>query len=101
MPGKLASSAFNTFEYEIAEEKVSALAEAGRKAEKAMVALQAFDAGPPGDGDRDLLVRLAVRAVWAWFIQRELCGLRDHQPMIQSLSIPVEVLNRLGEMPPG
>jgi len=100
MPKDVVSAGFNVFEHEVAEEKISALAEAGKKAEKAMAALHAFDEQPNENEDRQQLVRMAARAVWAWFIQRELCGLRNHRPVIQSLRIPAEVLNRLGEMPP-
>jgi Family of unknown function (DUF6665) len=99
MPRDLGSASFNVFENEIAQEKISTLADAGKKAEKAMEALHAFDAAPTPGLDQLELVRAAARAVWAWFIQRELCGLRNHQPVIQSLNIPAEVLNRLGEMP--
>ena len=66
----------------------------------AMAALHAFNAEPPADGDREVLIHAAVRDDWAWFIQRELCGLRNHKPVIQSLNILPEVLNRPGEMPP-
>ena len=38
----------------------------------------------------------AADAVYAFFIQRELCGLRRHDAVIRDLRIPREVLVRLG-----
>jgi hypothetical protein len=34
--------------------------------------------------------------VWCFFIQRELCGFRDHRSITAELKIPREVLGRLG-----
>lgn len=42
------------------------------------------------------LVRKASREVWAFFVQRELCGLRDQKQVIAYCGIPQEVLVRLG-----
>ena len=89
----------NVLEYEVVEEKVSALAEAGHKAEKAMAALRAFDENPTANGDRQKLVDAAAQIIWGWFIQRELIGMRNHRPVIKELGIPPEVLNRMGVMP--
>jgi hypothetical protein len=36
--------------------------------------------------------------VWKYFIQRELCGLRDQRDVIREYRIPNEVLMRLGAM---
>jgi hypothetical protein len=41
---------------------------------------------------------LAAQAVYAYFIQRELCGLRRHRDVIREYAIPDEVLARLGAM---
>ncbi|HEV7719478.1 MAG TPA: DUF6665 family protein [Arsenicitalea sp.] len=38
-------------------------------------------------------------AVWAYFVQRELCGFRRHTDVINDLGIPPVVLNGLGETP--
>ena len=45
---------------------------------------------------RERLLREAAQAVYAYFIQRELCGLRRHAEVIREYSIPREVLVRLG-----
>ena len=38
----------------------------------------------------------AAHQVWAFFVQRELCGLRDQKEIIRFYGIPQEVLARLG-----
>ena len=45
---------------------------------------------------RRKLVARAAREVWAFFVQRELCGLRDQKQVIAFYGIPNEVLVRLG-----
>ena len=62
-----------------------------------MEALRAFDAEAKGTAEARLeLVRDAAKKVWAFFVQRELCGLRDQKEMIRFYGIPGEVLVRLG-----
>jgi hypothetical protein len=38
----------------------------------------------------------ASDAVWAFFIQREICGLRNGRDVIQRYAIPNEVLAKVG-----
>jgi hypothetical protein len=61
-----------------------------------MAALRAFDADPGSPGERIDLLRRAASEVWKFFIQRELCGLRDQREIIRFYGIPQEVLVRLG-----
>ena len=61
-----------------------------------MAALRAFDATPGAPEDRLKLVRKAAREVWAFLVQRELCGMRDRNQVIKEYGIPGEVLARLG-----
>ncbi|TIV55267.1 MAG: hypothetical protein E5V86_27500, partial [Mesorhizobium sp.] len=50
-----------------------------------------------GEGDqRNRLLKEAAAAVHAYFIQRELCGLRKHDAVIREYNIPRAVLVRLG-----
>jgi hypothetical protein len=85
----------NALEYDILAEKASALGRAGESAARAMARLTAHE----GDPDmRSKLVREAARAVYAYFIQRELCGFRRHDDVIREYAIPREVLVRLGAM---
>jgi hypothetical protein len=46
--------------------------------------------------DRSQELAAAQNAVWAYFVQRELCGFKRHQDIIAAFSIPREVLNGLG-----
>ncbi len=87
---------FNPLEAEIVAEKAASLGHHGRQVEKALAALRAFDADPGRGGDRPALVAMAAREVWAFFVQRELCGLRDQREVIRFYGIPQEVLSRLG-----
>lgn len=60
-----------------------------------MAALNAHD-GVAGPERRVVLLREAAKAVHAYFIQRELCGLRRHDDVIREMGIPRAVLVRLG-----
>jgi len=92
------NSGFGPVENEIVAEKASALGHHGRLAQKAVAALHAHDADPGPDADRLILVKAAAREVWKYFIQRELCGLRDQRDVIREYRIPPEVLARLGAL---
>lgn len=83
----------DVLDVEIVSEMASSLGAAGRKAEGAMKALHGWT---PADGDRAPLVRAAADSVYAYFVQRELCGLRRHDDVIRAYDIPREVLARLG-----
>jgi hypothetical protein len=86
----------NPIEAEIAAEKANSLGHHGRLVEQAIAALKAFDAAT-GDGEeRRKLLSKAAREVWAFFVQREACGMRNHRDAIQIYGIPPEVLARLG-----
>lgn len=80
-------------DYEVAQEKASSLGHAGRVVAERMAALRAFEGEK---ADRTLLLKAAADAVWAYFIQRELCGLRRHDDAVREYGIPREVLVRLG-----
>ena len=84
---------FNPLDAEILAEKASSLGHHGRQVEKAIAALRAHEGTAE---ERQDLLRKAAREVWAFFVQRELCGLRDQREVIRLYGIPSEVLNRLG-----
>ena len=86
----------NTLESEILAEKASSLGRHGRLVEQAMAALKAFDEDPTTAEERLVLIRAAAQAVWKFFVQRELCGLRDQREIIRFYGSPQDVLNRLG-----
>ena len=78
---------------EILAEKAAALGHAGKRAEEALRRLKGC-----GDtsSERAGALQGAVDAVYAYFIQRELCGFPNHEDPIEQLAIPGEVLVRLG-----
>jgi hypothetical protein len=85
----------NALEYDILAEKASALGRAGERAEWLLAQLKEYDGDPE---TRMRLVKKAAGAVYAYFIQRELCGFRRHDDIIREYAIPREVLVRLGAM---
>jgi len=87
-------SGASILDYELVGEKAATL---GRLGERATAALARLHAGDPAD--RRVLVDDAAEAVWHYFIQRELCGFRDHRLVIAELKIPKDVLGRLGAAP--
>jgi hypothetical protein len=88
-PGGEAADA--AFQHEVAEEQAAALGRMGRKAEAALKALREHE----GDGRAEVLKK-AADAVWCYFVQREVMGLRDRAQIIADYQIPREVMVRLG-----
>jgi hypothetical protein len=86
---------FNPLDAEIMAEKASSLGHHGRQVERAIAALKTHEGSAE---ERQELLRKAAREVWAFFVQRELCGLRDQREVIRFYGIPQEVLVRLGAM---
>lgn len=94
-PNFSTAGTFNVLEYELMSERADALGRHGLKVEKALAALSTLK----GDAAADLRERLldeAADAVWAFFIQREICGLRDSRDAVRRYGIPKEVMARLG-----
>jgi hypothetical protein len=93
-------SGWATLEYEIAEERASALGRLGRRLE---TALEALAACPPTDIPertiRDSLVEEAGYALWLFIVQREACGLNDSTQVMQTYRVPREVYARMGPSP--
>jgi hypothetical protein len=90
-------------DYEIAQERASALGRLGRALEATLAALVEFDrlhGDDPGDleqaGKRKRLVQDAGDALWCLMVQRESCGLRDPRPVLRDYRVPIEVQNRMG-----
>ena len=71
-------SGWATLEYEIAEERASALGRLGRRLEAALAALAACPPTATSERTiRDSLVEEAGYALWLFIVQREACGLND------------------------
>ncbi len=85
-------SALDLLGHEILAEKAAALGRAGQRVEETLAKLRGG-----GEGEhRNRLLKEAAAAVHAYFIQRELCGLRKHDAVIREYNIPRAVLVRLG-----
>ena len=97
---RAADQVYNPLEAEILAEKASSLGHHGRQVEKSIAALKSFDATTGDAEERKALVAEASRQVWAFFVQREACGMRNHRDAIQIYGIPPEVLLRLGAVEP-
>src|SRR5262245_18258895 len=95
----LLQSGYATLEYEIAEERASALGRLGRRLE---VALTALASGPRATNSdrkiRDGLVEQAGYALWLFVVQREACGLNKIDHVIQVYRVPNEVVARMGPL---
>ena len=84
-------------DYEIAQERASALGRLGRALEAALAALADYDTGhPERDATRAQLVQDASDALWCFMVQREACGLRDPRPVLRHYGVPGEVYARMG-----
>ena len=81
-------NAFDLLKTELAGESASSLGHHGRQVEAAMNAIRAFDAAGQGNADeRTALLKRAAKAVWSYFVQREMCGMRDHRWVIKDYGI--------------
>ena len=95
----LLGSGYATLQYEIAEERASALGRLGRRLEAALTALAACPRTANSDRKiRDGLVEQAGYALWLFVVQREACGLRKIDHVIQVYGVPNEVVARMGPL---
>ena len=91
--GRRLQTGVDTLDHEMAEEMAVSLGRAGERVAKALAAYRSAQ----GDSDaRGPTLKAAAQAVHAYFIQRELCGLRRHDDAIHHYGIPPEVIARLG-----
>lgn len=95
----VAESGFNVLEYELMSERASALGRHGASVEDALGALTDGEAKGLSQREEERLVDRAAQAVWAMFIHREICGLRNGQDVIRRYGISKKVLARLGARP--
>ena len=92
-------SGYAALEYEVAEERASALARLGQRLETALTALAACPRTASSDREiRDGLVEQAGYALWLFVVQREACGLNKIDHVIQVYGVPNEVLARMGPL---
>lgn len=89
----------SALEQQVMSEAAHALGRLGRAVEGALERLRAAE--PAADpARRTALLYACADAVWHYFVQREVSGLRDHAPVIEAYGIPAEVLARVGGAPP-
>jgi hypothetical protein len=92
-------SGWATLEYEIAEERASALGRLGRRLEASLAALAAYPQTATSERKiRDSLVEEAGYALWLFIVQREACGLNDSMHVMQTYRVPSEVYARMGPL---
>ena len=95
----LLRSGYATLEYEIAQERASALGRLGRRLEAALTALAACPRTATSDREiRDSLVEQAGYALWLFVVQREACGLNKIDHVMQEYGVPNEVHARMGPL---
>jgi hypothetical protein len=93
-------SGYAALEYEIAQERASALGRLGRRLEAALAALAACPRTANSDRrDHDNLVQQAGYALWLFIVQREALGLNDSAQVMQNYAVPKEVFTRMGPLP--
>ena len=90
----------SVLEAELMSERASTLGRLGRAAERAIAALRDHPSDGADPAARAVLLKSAADAVWCYFVQREVIGLRDHRAVIADYAIPREVLVRLGVVEP-
>jgi len=98
--GLQGETGWNVLEYELREQKAHTLGTLGLQVERAIAALREFDGeydGTDRQERRRALLDEASDRVWAFMIQRELCGFRNWDEVVKDYNIPREVLNRLGQ----
>ena len=96
----LLRSGYATLEYELAQERASALGRLGGRLEAALADLAACPRTANSDRKiRDSLVQQAGYALWLFIVQREACGLNDSAQVMRSYGVPKEVYVRMGPMP--
>jgi len=98
-PSQTKETGLGILEYEMLSERASTLGHHGMKVETALAALQEGEAKGKEGVEHERLVDIAAQAVWAMFIHREICGLRNGCDVIQRYGIPNKVLARLGASP--
>lgn len=89
---------YNALQYDLMKERAAGLGHAGRQVQEALQALQ--NAPAADNATRQKLIWAASKCVWRYFVQREACGMRDHDPVIAEYGIPQQVLARVGAREP-
>ena len=91
-------SGASALQHQLMAEGAASLGRLGRAVEAALAELSALE--PASDADRrEALLYACADAVWRYFVQREVCGLVNHDRVVETYAIPPEVLARVGASP--
>lgn len=82
---------YAVLQHEMMAERASSLGAAEQRVAKAMAAYR--DAS---EAERAEPRRAAQKAVWEYFVQREMCGFKRHQDVIAAFGITRDILAGLG-----
>ncbi len=99
--GRGDTPSLGALDYEIAQQKAETLGRVGRQVEKVLARLRAIPQDDPDEGQRQRRTSLldeAAERVWAFMIQRELCGFGHWDAVVRDYAIPREVLIRMGRV---
>lgn len=94
--------AIDVLDYEVMQEKTATLRRLTEAFERALAALQAFDAEASRDGEPDRQARweelldTAAEALWVFVVQREACGLRNTEAVLGEYGVPAALRLRMG-----
>ena len=78
----------------------ASLGQAGRKLERAVNTLLAWDHRATRQ-HRKALLFAAADALWAYVVQREAVGITDNDDLTQTYAVPAEVSRLIGARPQG
>ena len=84
-------AAFDMLQHELLAEKAASLGRAGAEVGRRIAALR--EVCPE---ERDAAVQHAADAVFAFVVQRDLCGLHVHEEALAALGVTREVMARVG-----
>ena len=91
--GGAPAGALSPIDHELVGEMAASLGRAGARVETSLKRLAEAESGTQ---QRAMLLKEAADAVYAYLIQREVCGLRRHDDVVRDYRIPREVVARLG-----
>jgi hypothetical protein len=99
--GGRADSGMEAVRRELMGESAAALGRIGRRVVATLAELRAHGEGKAADpAGREVALYACAEAVWLYFVQREVCGLTNHDGVIAAYEIPREVLARVGASRP-
>lgn len=89
-------AAFDMLQHELLSERAASLGRAGAEVARRIAAMNAAAAE-----ERSEAVQHAADAVFAYVVQRDVCGLHAHDEALSALGVTAEVIARVGARPRG